>query len=153
MGHSVMGITLHLLLGFTILQGTVTLANLPFSDVVQIEGTLYVSGKIGIDKDKKPLDGIEAQTHGALDALEKSLKEAGAGIEDVAKVTVYVTDIKDYKTVNKIYARRFKEPYPARTFVEVSGLPLGVSIEFDVIAKIPRNTNLKGLSKRYLVKV
>ena len=74
-----------------------------------------------MDSKKKPLKDITAQTGAALDSLETTLKEYGVNLTSVVKVNVYVTDMDNYEVVNKIYAKRFQSPYPARTFIGVRG--------------------------------
>ena len=63
------------------------------------------------------------------------LRAAGLGFEHVASVRVFLTRMEDYQAMNSVYARHFTEPFPARTAVAVSALPLGASVEIDMIAK------------------
>jgi len=110
----------------------------PYSQAVEFEGTLYCSGQIPVD----PVTGnipetAEAQTHLALSNLRAVLEEAGAELEDVVKTTIFLTDMKIFASVNAIYGEYFDEATaPARSTVEVSGLPRGVLIEIDAIARL-----------------
>ena len=66
--------------------------------------------------------------------LENILNEAGLKFENVVRTKIYLTDMKDFSVVNKVYGSYFKSNPPARTTIEVSGLPLGVNVEIDMIA-------------------
>ena len=81
--------------------------------------------------------GIENQAKQVLENLNAVLIEAGTGFESVIKTTVYIKDMNDFVLVNKIYGQYFKEPYPARSCVEVVRLPKDVSIEIEAVAIVP----------------
>ncbi len=110
----------------------------PYSQAVEHDGTLYCSGQIPVD----PVTGdipetAEAQTHLVLANLRAVLKEAGAELEDVVKTTLFLTDLKIFASVNAIYGEYFDEDTaPARSTVQVAGLPKGVLIEIEAIAKL-----------------
>ncbi|WP_435194134.1 RidA family protein [Natronomonas sp. EA1] len=109
----------------------------PYSQAVRAGHTLYVSGYGPVDPDsgEDVEGGIGAQTDRVLSNIEAVVDEAGGdGLDDVAKVTVYLTDLDDYDRVNEAYDARFSEPYPARVCVEVSELPGEVDVEMDAIA-------------------
>ncbi|HEX5581280.1 MAG TPA: RidA family protein, partial [Gemmatimonadaceae bacterium] len=76
-----------------------------------------------------------AQAHRAFDNLELVLQDAGLTMEDVVKVNVYLTDMADFPAMNAAYRTRFTAPYPARTTVAVAALPLGASIEIELVAR------------------
>lgn len=78
--------------------------------------------------------GIEAQARQVFDNLTAVLQEAGAGTEDVVRLTIYLQDFGDFGSVNQVMRERFSEPYPARTTIQVAALPLGALIEVDAIA-------------------
>ena len=78
--------------------------------------------------------GIEAQAHQALKNVRTVLSEMGLDMDNALKVSVYLTNLADFGAMNSIYGEYFGPNYPARTCVEVSALPLGVSIEIEVIA-------------------
>lgn len=116
-------------------EGTVIVG--PYSPAVEAGDLIYFSGQIPIDSASgKIIEGdIKAQTIQSLSNLTVVLKAAGVTSDDIVKTTVYLTDMKDYAAVNKIYGEYFKAPYPARTAIAVLALPLGSKIEIDVIAK------------------
>ena len=80
--------------------------------------------------------GFEAEAERVLDNLEAVLAAAGTGLGEVLKLTVYVTNLADFPVLNRICERRFEEPYPARATVEVSALPLGATLEVDLVARV-----------------
>jgi 2-iminobutanoate/2-iminopropanoate deaminase len=110
----------------------------PYSQAVEVEGTLYCSGQIPVD----PVTGdipetAEAQTHLVLSNLRAVLKAADAELEDVVKTTIFLTDLKIFASVNAIYGEYFDESTaPARSTVQVAALPKGVLIEIEAIARL-----------------
>ncbi|WP_267643402.1 Rid family detoxifying hydrolase [Haloarchaeobius amylolyticus] len=111
----------------------------PYSQGVRAGDTLYVSGYGPVDPDT--MDDVEgdiaAQTDQVLDNIAAVVEEAGGdGLDDVVKITVYVTDLDDYERVNEAYGARFGEVPPARVCVEVSRLPGDVRVEMDAIAHL-----------------
>ena len=112
----------------------------PYSHAVRHGELLFLSGQAPLDPDSGTVveGGIEAQTHQVLANLEAVLTAAGARFEDVLKANIYLTDLADFHTVNAIYAEKFTEPYPARTTIGVAGLPLGISVEIELVARAPR---------------
>ncbi|MCI6374367.1 MAG: Rid family detoxifying hydrolase [Clostridiales bacterium] len=111
----------------------------PYSTATLAGETIYLSGMIGIDPAvQKPVEGgTLAQAKQAFENIKTVLGELGATMNDVLKTTVYLTDIGEFGEVNKLYAEYFGPDYPARTCVEVSRLPLGLSIEVECIARRP----------------
>jgi len=111
----------------------------PYSHVVEVDGWLFVTGQLATDPndDNLPIpDGIEAQTHKVIDNLKRALAGAGAGLEHVVQVRVFLTDFnRDYATMNRIYQSYFPpDRLPARTTVGVTALARGGIIEIDMIA-------------------
>ena len=108
----------------------------PYSQAVEINGFLYVSGQLPIDKVTGEFvpGGIKEQTEQSLKNVSYILEKAGYSFDDVLKSTVYLDDIADFAAMNEVYARFFKEPYPARVAYSVSALPKGALVEIDVIA-------------------
>ncbi len=107
----------------------------PYSQAVRVRKTMYSSGQIWIIPEKWELEeGIEAQTERVCKNLWEVLKEAGLEYENVLKTNIYLVNIEDFKVVNEIYAKYF-EHQPARSTVQVAGLPLWALVEIDVIAK------------------
>ena len=111
----------------------------PYSTATLADETIYLSGMIGIDPAvQKPVEGgTLAQARQAFENIKTVLGELGATMNDVLKTTVYLTDIGEFGEVNRLYAEYFGPDYPARTCVEVSRLPLGLSIEVECIARRP----------------
>lgn len=111
----------------------------PYSTATLAGETIYLSGMIGIDPAvQKPVEGgTLAQARQAFENIKTVLGELGATMDDVLKTTVYLTDIGEFGEVNRLYAEYFGPDYPARTCVEVSRLPLGLSIEVECIARRP----------------
>ncbi|MDO5298709.1 MAG: Rid family detoxifying hydrolase [Clostridia bacterium] len=109
----------------------------PYSTATICGGTIYLSGMIGVDPAvQKPVEGgTLAQARQVFENIVTVLGELGATTADVLKTTVYLTDIGDFAEVNKLYAEYFGPDYPARTCVEVSRLPMGLSIEVECIAQ------------------
>ncbi len=107
----------------------------PYSQAIEVNGTLYVSGQIPLDPATgECAEGIEAQTRRALDNVSAILAEAGYSLTDVVKATVLLDSISDFAAMNAIYATYFVEDKPARACYEVAKLPLGVMVEIEVIA-------------------
>jgi len=109
----------------------------PYSQGVIAEGKfLFVSGQIPIDPKTGELvkGSIEEQAEIALRNLLAVVEAAGGTARNVVKVTVYLSDIKDYPKFNEVYEKFFSESKPARAVVEVSNLPKGVAVEIEAIA-------------------
>ena len=108
----------------------------PYSQAVEANGMLYVSGQIPLIPETGELveGNIEVQTARVLENLKAILEAAGATLEDVVKTTVYITDMANFGMVNAIYERYFEKNCPARVCVEVSKLPKNAMVEIDVIA-------------------
>lgn len=107
----------------------------PYSQAVEANGTLYVSGQIPLDPASGICaEGIEAQTTRALDNVKAIVEAAGYQLTDVVKTTVLLDDIANFAAMNAIYATYFVEDKPARACYEVAKLPLGVMVEIEVVA-------------------
>ena len=109
----------------------------PFSQAIKVDGFVYLSGQVGQDPSTGKLvpGGVGAETEQVFSNAGAVLRAAGMGFENVISVRVFLTSIDDYRVMNSIYARHFTEPFPARTAVGVAALPLGASVELDMIAK------------------
>ena len=109
----------------------------PFSQAIKAGGFIYFSGHVGQDPTTGKLvaGGITAETERIFQNLAAVLKEAGKGFDDVVRAGVYLTSMSDYVTVNGIYARHFSQPFPARTAIAVAALPLGASVEIDLVVE------------------
>lgn len=108
----------------------------PYSQAVEINGTLYISGQIPVDPvTGRLVDGdIKIQTRQVLRNIEAILAEAGYSFSDVVKSTCLLNDISDFKAMNEVYAGYFPENKPARAAFSVKDLPLGALIEIETIA-------------------
>ena len=109
--------------------------SLPFSEFIEKNGFIFISGQVPLDSDDKMVDGtIEEKTHQVMKNLQKILESAEISFDQVVKATIFLTDIEDFGKVNSIYASYLKEPYPARETICVKALPLGASVEISMIA-------------------
>lgn len=108
----------------------------PYSQGVKGGNMIFTSGQLPINPETGELitGDIQKATRCSLDNVVAILNEAGASIEDVVKVTVFVTDINNFGLVNEVYAEYFTNHKPARSLVEVSKLPKGGEIEIEAIA-------------------
>ena len=108
----------------------------PYSQGVIAGGLLFLSGQTPLDPASGELikGDIEAQTERVLQNLMAVLHEAKLGAENVVKTTVYLMDMADFPRMNAVYARYFAKEPPARSTVQVAGLPKGARVEIDVIA-------------------
>jgi len=109
----------------------------PYSQAVEADGWLFLSGQIPMDPATGQVipGGIQAQTERVLKNMEAVLKAAGMAQGNVVKTTVYMTNLADFPAMNEVYGRFFKESPPARATVQVEALPKDVSIEIEAIAK------------------
>ena len=109
-----------------------------YSQAVQAGGTIYLSGQIGLDpQTMQVVDGIDAQIHRVFGNLRAVAAASGASLEDVVKVTVFLTDLANFARMNEIMAQYFRQPYPARSAVGVSQLPRGALVEIEAILVKP----------------
>lgn len=110
----------------------------PYSQAVKAGNTIYVSGQLPVDPATGEFagDDIKAQTKQSLTNIRNILKEAGAGMENVVKTTVLLSDIGDFAAMNEVYATFFKEPFPARAAFQVAAIPKGAKVEIEAIAVI-----------------
>lgn len=108
----------------------------PYSQAIEINGMIYTSGMIPINPATGGLvtGSVEEQAEQAVSNLEALLAEAGSSIEKVVKTVVFISDMEDFAKINEVYAKHFKEPYPARSCVQVARLPKDVAIEIEAIA-------------------
>lgn len=107
----------------------------PYSQAIEANDTLYVSGQLPIDGSTgKMAEGIEAQTRQSLDNLGHILREAGMDYSNVVKTTVLLDNIADFAAMNAVYATYFTSEMPARMCYEVAKLPMGALVEIDAVA-------------------
>ena len=110
----------------------------PYSSGVLVNGTLYVSGTLGIDPatGKVPADA-EAELHFVMDSVKQTLERAGLTMADLVSVTIYCTDLDLYDKFNTIYRTYFQDHYPSRAFIGVAKLVRGARFEIAGIAVKP----------------
>ncbi|ABK42781.1 endoribonuclease L-PSP [Magnetococcus marinus MC-1] len=109
----------------------------PYSQAIQQNGWLYISGQIALDPTTGVVVGqgdVGAETHRVMQNLAAILEAAGGGFKDVVKCQIFLADMDDFATVNEIYASYLSEPFPARATVQVAKLPKGVKVEIDATA-------------------
>jgi len=109
----------------------------PFSQAIDVDGFVYLSGQVGQDPSTGKLTpgGIVAETEQVFSNAAAVLRAAAMGFDDVISVRIFLTRIEDYQAMNAVYARHFTEPFPARTAIGVAALPLGACVEIDMVAK------------------
>lgn len=109
----------------------------PYSQAVKVGNLVFTSGQIALD----PVTGalvtgdIVTETERVFANLAAVLEAAGTGLDRAVKTTVFLTDMSQFGRVNEVYARFFREPFPARSTVQVAALPKGVAVEIEVIAE------------------
>src|SRR5437868_8788959 len=109
----------------------------PYSPAVRAGDWLVLAGQVGLDADGRLAEGAEAQARQVLENVEAVLRDCGAALADVAKTTVFVTDLADFAVVNPAYAAAFGDHRPARSTVQVAGLPGGALVEIEAWAHVP----------------
>ena len=108
----------------------------PYSQAIEVNGMIYTSGMIPIDPSTGELvtGSVEAQAEQAISNLEALLAASGSSIEKAVKTVVFISNMDDFGKSNEVYAKHFKEPYPARSCVQVARLPKDVAIEIEAVA-------------------
>ncbi len=108
----------------------------PYSQAIEVNGMIYTSGMIPIDPSTGELvtGSVEAQAEQAISNLEALLVASGSSIEKAVKTVVFISNMDDFGKINEVYAKHFKEPYPARSCVQVARLPKDVAIEIEAVA-------------------
>ena len=106
-----------------------------YSQAIRSGDTVYLSGQIPLDPTTMELvDGdFRARAERVFDNLAAVAEAAGGKLDDIVKITVYLTDLGHFAVVNEVMQERFSEPYPARAAVEVAALPKGTDVEADAI--------------------
>jgi 2-iminobutanoate/2-iminopropanoate deaminase len=108
----------------------------PYSQAVRANGFVFVSGQIALDPSTQKLvpGEIMVQTERVLENLKAILSAAGSSLEKVVRTTVFLSDMNEFAAMNEVYARYFREQFPARSTVQAARLPRDVRVEIDVIA-------------------
>ena len=111
----------------------------PYSQGIMVGDLAFLSGQIPVDPATGELatgdEPVVAQAHQSLKNIKSILESQGMSFDNVIKTTVFIDNMDDFAKVNEVYAQYFKEPYPARSCVEVAKLPKGALVEIEVIAK------------------
>lgn len=110
----------------------------PYSQAVEVDGWLYASGQVGLDPATGELvaGGFEAEARQMLKNLRAVLAAAGCSFLDVVRTTIYLIDFANFPTINTLYGDAMGEHRPARTTIQVAGLPKGAVVEIDVVARV-----------------
>lgn len=107
----------------------------PYSQAVTVNGMVYTSGQIALTPEGEMVENdVVLQTKQVLKNLSAVLEAAGSGLDRVIKTTIYLNDMDDFTTVNKIYAEAFGDHKPARSTVAVETLPKNALVEIDAVA-------------------
>ena len=111
---------------------------LPFSEAVRVEDTLYLSGQLGNTPGTHKLidGGISTETRQTLENISATLERHGSSLEQLVKCTIYLADINEWPQMNEVYKTFFTEHYPARSAVAGSGLALDARVEMECIAAL-----------------
>jgi reactive intermediate/imine deaminase len=111
---------------------------LPFSEIVRVENTLYISGKIGINPITKTLvtTNFKAEASQTLTNIKQTLEAHGYSMKQIVKCTVMLTDINNFSAFNEVYTNYFSPPYPARSAFAVKELALNSHVEVECIASV-----------------
>ena len=112
--------------------------NLPFSEAVRVNDTLFMSGQVGNLPGKFELipGGIGPETKQTLENIGAALNRHGASMQDLVKCTIFLADIEEWPAMNEVYKTFFTDHYPARSAVAGSGLALGARVEIECIAAL-----------------
>ena len=107
----------------------------PYSQAIEINGMVYTSGVIPVDPATGVIaEGVEAQAEQAFKNICNLVEASGSKVENIIKTTVFIKEMNDFGKINEIYKKYFKEPFPARSCVEVARLPKDVLLEIEAIA-------------------
>ncbi len=111
----------------------------PYSQAIRSGDFIFASGQGGLDpvSGKRVEGGVAAQAEQVMRNLAAVLEAAGANLACVVKTTIFLRHIKDFATVNEVYARYIGDPKPARSTIAAAALPMGALVEIEVIARLP----------------
>jgi 2-iminobutanoate/2-iminopropanoate deaminase len=111
----------------------------PYSQAIAVNGTLYISGQIAIDRSSGKLivHDITKETHQVMKNLQAILNEAGIDFKNVVKCSIFLSNMDDFGIVNEIYGQYLNNPAPARETIAVKTLPKNVNVEISCIAYLP----------------
>ena len=108
----------------------------PYSQAIEANGTVYVSGQLPIDPATGEFaeGGIKELTRQSLTNIRHILEEAGLSMANVVKTSVFLADMADFTEMNEVYSQFFEAPFPARSAVAVKTLPKNARVEIECIA-------------------
>jgi len=108
----------------------------PYSQAIVANGMVYVSGVIALlpGQDTMVQSSIEAEVTRIMTSMSAILEAAGSSLQNIVKITAYLTDMADFPEFNRVYAGFMSAPFPARATVQVAALPKGARVEIDAIA-------------------
>jgi 2-iminobutanoate/2-iminopropanoate deaminase len=109
----------------------------PYSQAIVADGWVFCSGQIALDPSSGEVTGKSAaeQTERVMKNLAAVLQAAGASLATVVKTSVFLADMSDFQAMNEVYGRHFGDHRPARATVQAAGLPKGVKVEIECVAK------------------
>jgi len=112
--------------------------NLPFSEAVRVDDTLYLSGQLGNRPGTHEVvaGGVGPETRQTLENISAALQRHGASLQDLVKCTIFLADINEWPAMNEVYKTFFTDHYPARSAIAGSGLALGARVEIECIAAL-----------------
>lgn len=113
-------------------------SNAPLSGAVEVGGLVFVSGQIHIQEGALVGENIKERFNQVMKNIEDILADAGLTKDDIVRVHLYLIDLSELKELNEVYMKTFKHPLPVRTAIGVVALPLGASLEMDVVASKSR---------------
>ena len=110
----------------------------PYSQAIQWGDVVFISGQVAFIPSTTELnnDTFENEVNQVIDNLDAICKEAGGNLDNILKLSIFLTDLSNFDAVNDLMKKRFSEPFPARSTIEVSRLPKDVNIEMDAILSI-----------------
>lgn len=110
----------------------------PYSQAIQWGDVVFISGQVAFIPGSGELNNntFEDEVNQVIDNLDAICKEAGGGLDNILKLSIFLTDLSNFDAVNNLMKERFSEPFPARSTIEVSRLPKDVNIEIDAILSI-----------------
>ncbi|MDA9925141.1 Rid family detoxifying hydrolase [Gammaproteobacteria bacterium] len=110
----------------------------PYSQAIQWGDVVFISGQVAFIPESGELNNntFEDEVNQVIDNLDAICKEAGGGLDNILKLSIFLTDLSNFDAVNNLMKERFSEPFPARSTIEVSRLPKDVNIEMDAILSI-----------------
>ena len=110
----------------------------PYSQAIQWGDVVFISGQVAFIPGSGELNNntFEDEVNQVIDNLDAICKETGGGLDNILKLSIFLTDLSNFDVVNSLMKERFSEPFPARSTIEVSRLPKDVNIEMDAILSI-----------------